>query len=151
MQNSYDYLNLSFSSVHGGKKAEVPWKLKYLEMSQSAGLLEVPERVLQNCHFLQKLAVDYLILDSCEIEQICQNGETLRILSLQGCTIDLEHRTELIKKLFTKCSQLTELNIHKAIGTSTVFDNNILLDRHDETVIGSSINTNYKFRVRTIQ
>jgi hypothetical protein len=130
VQNGCEYLNLSYSFVHGVKKAEVPWKLKYLEMSQSAGLLEVPERVLQNCHFLQKLAVDYLILDSCEIEQICQNGETLRILSLKGCTIDFEHRTELIKKLFTKCSQLTELNMYRGFGSFPRIANNSLLDTH---------------------
>ena len=29
-----------------------------------------------------------------------------------------------------QCSQLTELNIHKGVGTSTVFDNNILIGRH---------------------
>ena len=135
VQNGCEYLNLGFGLVHGGKKAEVPWKLKYLEMSQSAHgwseyALEWPERVLQNCHFLQKLAVDYFILDSCAIEQICQNGETLRILSLRGCTIDFEHRTELIQKLFTKCSQLTELNIYKGFGSSPRIANNFLLDAH---------------------
>ena len=33
VQNGFDYLNLSFSSVHGGRKSEEPWKLKYLELS----------------------------------------------------------------------------------------------------------------------
>ena len=135
VKNGCEYLDLGFTMVYGGKKSEEPWKLKYLEMSQSADewdeyVMEVPEGVLQNCHFLQKLAVDHLLLYSCEIEQICQNGETLQILSLEGCNIDFEDRCNLIQKMFTKCSQLTELNICQGMGTSGVLVNNMLLDRH---------------------
>jgi len=130
IQNGCEYLNLGYSIVHGGKKSEVPWKLKYLEISQADDLEwdpDVPEGVIENCHFLQKLAVDNFKLDSNEIEQICQNGETLQILSLEGCNIDFCQRTELVEKLFTKCPQLTELNIRKGLGC---FSNSILLDQH---------------------
>jgi hypothetical protein len=91
IQNGCEYLNLGYSCVYGGKKSEVPWKLKYLEISQDDNLEWVPglpKGVIENCHFLQKLAVDNFKLDSNEIEQICQNGETLQILSLEGCNID---------------------------------------------------------------
>ena len=121
--NGCEYLNLGFSWVHGGKKAEEPWKLKYLEISQSCDefdrcALEVLE-VVQNCHYLQKLSVDNRFLNSREIEQICQNGETLKSLSLENC--DIDYRTELIQKLFTKCLQLTELNMFG----NTLLDQNI--------------------------
>ena len=136
IQNGCEYLNLSCSCVHpGAKKSEMPWKLKYLEISQSCDHEWAPnglEGVLQNCHFLQKLSVDNLRLDSFEIEKICQNGETLRILSLEGCNIDFYHRTELIQKLLTKCPQLTELNISKGVGC---FDNSILLDLHIRALV----------------
>ena len=106
--------------------------MKYLKISQSADewnqCVEVPEGVLQNCRFLQKLAVDNLILNSREIEQICQNHETLQILSLEGCDIGYYHRTELIQKLFTKCHQLTELNIYKYSGN--MFGNSMFLYQH---------------------
>jgi hypothetical protein len=133
VQNGCEYLNLGYGLVLGGKKSEVPWKLKYLEMSQSELYdydlnPEVPEGVLQNCHFLQKLALDYVALNSCEIEQICQNGETLNILSLEGCNIDFDHRTELVQKLFSKCPQLTELNLNKGVGVSPILGNSILDD-----------------------
>ena len=113
VKNGCEYLNLCFSIVSRGKNSEVPWELKYLEISQSGG---VPEGVLENCHFLQKLAVDFLILKSHEIELICQNGKTLQVLSLGGChiqtgNIDSLQKTELIQMLFTKCPQLTELNL----------------------------------------
>ena len=153
VQNGCEYLNLGFGLVHGGKKAEVPWKLKYLEISKSADewdeyLVEVPEGLLENCHFLQKLAVDYVKLFGFDIDQICQNGETLRILSLEGCNIEglpehcivksceicengeIDHRTELIQELFTKCHRLTELNIFKGVGDSPILEDNILLDQH---------------------
>jgi hypothetical protein len=110
----------------------VPWKLKNLEISQSGDhedLMDLDQGVLENCHFLQKLAVENLTLNSEKIEQICQNGETLQILSLEGCNIDFYDRTELIQKLFTKCSKLTELNIRKGVGAS-IFGNSMLLDQH---------------------
>jgi len=128
-KNGCEYLNLGLSFVHGEgiEKAGYPWKLKYLEMSQSSDewdecAQEVPEGVLQNCHSLQKLAVDNLTLYSRDIEQICQNGKTLRVLSLEGCNIEFDVHTELFQKLFTTCSQLTELNIYNC--------NYTLLDGH---------------------
>ena len=106
MQNGCEYLKLRFGSVHGGKKSEVPWRMKYLEISHS----DNREGVLQNCHFLEKLAIDGKRLKSHGIEQICQNGETLRILSLGP----MEVGPELIQKLFTNCHQLTEVNLNIA-------------------------------------
>merc|ERR1712051_45667 len=133
VQNGGEYLNLCSSWVHGGKKAEEPWKLKYLQMSQNSDEwdkcgLTLLEKVLQNCHFLQKLSVDNRFLNTREIEQICQNGETLQYLSLEGCDIDYYNRTELIQKLFTKCPQLTELSIYKYAGNNGVA--NTFLDQN---------------------
>ena len=138
VENGCEYLDLGSSWVNGGKKSELSWKLKYLETS-SEGL----ESVLQNCHFLQKLAVDDSILNSNEIKDICQNGNTLQILSLDTCyigspNIDYHNRTELIKKLFTSCPQLTELNISDSEGpglndgglNDCYLNDHILLGRH---------------------
>ena len=90
VQNGCEYLKLGYSCVHGGKKSEIAWKLKYLEISQSSDKLaqELPKGVLENCHYLQKLALHNLVLNSYDIEQLCQNGQTLQILSLEGCNID---------------------------------------------------------------
>ena len=133
IQNGCEYLNLGFSVVNGGKKSKVPWKLKYLVMSQSGDIdwaLEVPDGVLQNCHFLQKLAVDSVILYSEDVEQICQNGETLQILSFEGCSIYWRIKTELIQKLFIKCPKLTELNLQKSFGDSFYYDDSAFEDLH---------------------
>ena len=106
-----------------------PVQCKIPCISELEDLMDLDQGVLENCHFLQKLAVKNLSLNSDEIEQICQNGETLQILSLEGCNIDFYDRTELIQKLFTKCSKLTELNIRKGVGAS-IFGNSMLLDQH---------------------
>ena len=123
VENGCEYLDLVSTWVKGFKKSELPWKLKYLEISQYCDqkwAREDLDGVLQNCHFLQKLAVDDLILNSNEIEHICQNGNTLRILSLDTCNINGNHRSELIKKLLTSCPQLTELNLqdYRRSGTT---------------------------------
>ena len=139
IQNGCEYLNLGFSHVsRAGKKSDVPWKLKYLEISQSCDhewSLPAPHGLLENCSYLQKLSVDNLRLDSIDIEQICQNGETLQILSLEGCNIDFYLRNELIQKLFIKCPQLTELNLNHGIGFTSLFGNKILLDQHLCTLV----------------
>ena len=98
IQNGCEYMDLSFTSVHGGKKAEEPWKLKYLDISQYCDpewAREDLAGVLQNCHFLEKLAVDNVRLMPRHIIQICLNGETLRILSLGSIWVSCNH-TKLI-------------------------------------------------------
>jgi len=141
VKNGCEYLNLGFSVVNGGKKSEVPWKLKYLEISgDPLPAMEVPKGVLENCRFLQKLAVDNLMLKSEEIEMICQNGETLRILSLEGCTIqtgniDSLQKSELIQKLLTNCPQLTELNVSKSSRSSYICGSNTLIGPHISAVV----------------
>ena len=113
MQNGCEYLKLRNGCVDGGKnpKKSVPWKLKYLEISHSPYCkCDNREEVLQNCHFLEKLALENITLKSRGIEQICQNGETLRILSLGPILLS----PKLIQKLFTKCHQLTEVSLNFA-------------------------------------
>jgi hypothetical protein len=119
IQNGCEYLHLDLSCVHGGTKSEEPWKLKYLEISQSGHRLaqKMPEGILENCQYLQKLLLNNLILNTHDIEQICQNGETLQILSLERCDIYYPQRTELIPKLISKCPLLTELNMNMSNRT----------------------------------
>ena len=107
VKNGCEYLNLRLSQVTEVKKSDFQWKLKYLSVSLARGVAGV----LQNCHFLKKLAAENLTINSDEIDHICQNGNTLQVLSLAYSNIDYHHRTELIKKLLTSCPQLTELNL----------------------------------------
>ena len=104
MENGCEYLKLRYASVNGRKKSKLPCSLKFLEIS----FCDNHEGVLQNCHLLEKLALFGVKLHSSGIEQIVQNGETLRTLSLGPLNL----RPELIQKLFTNCHQLTEVNMY---------------------------------------
>ena len=97
--------------------------------------MDLDQGVLENCHFLQKLAAKNLSLDLDESEQICQNGETLQILSLEGCNLDFYQRSELIEKLLKKCPQLTELNIRE--GNQGIFSGNTLYDSHVSALVAN--------------
>ena len=108
VKNGCEYLNLRLSQVTEVKKSDFQWKLKYLNVSLAHGDMA---GVLQNCYFLEKLASNQLTINSDVIDHICQNGNTLQILSLAGGTIDYYRRAELIKKLLTSCPQLTAFNI----------------------------------------
>ena len=133
VQNGCEYLNLRCSSVNGIKMKNVQWKLKYLDISQNEWVnrlsshLFIPAMVLRNCRFLEKLAMDNLTLKTHNIEQICQNGETLRILSLGQCTLPMTyHRAEWIERLFIRCHQLTEVNF--SISRNALHGSNVHSD-----------------------
>ena len=49
-------------------------------------------------------------------------------MSLEGCNIDFDHQTELVQKLFSKCPQLTELNLNKGVGLSPILAKNIFFN-----------------------
>ena len=87
---------------------------------------ELP-KLVQNCHFLQKLSLAHLPLDLDDIQYICENGQTLQVLDLEDCNIVLKNRTKLLQNLFTNCNHLTELNM-SARG-------NILLDQHIQALV----------------
>ena len=111
VKNGCEYLNLRLIQVTEVKKSDFQWKLKYLNVSLARGDMA---GLLQNCHFLQKLASEKLTINSDVIDHICQNGNTLQVLSLaniKSSNIDYHHRTELIKKLLTSCPKLTELKL----------------------------------------
>ena len=88
---SKSYLNLKYLNVRGGCQGV--------------------QKLVQNCSSLQKLSVALLILDSDDIQYICQNRQTLQVLDLQGSKIDVRYHTELVQDLLTNCAYLTELNI----------------------------------------
>ena len=97
VQKGCEFLKLDHTCVTGGKKSEIPWKLKYLNICQPKPIdchidpLEVPldVGVLQNCHFLQKLSIrDTMLTFKNGIEQICQNGGNFA--DLESCR--MRHR-----------------------------------------------------------
>ena len=116
VENGCRYLSLAFACLVGGENSKIPLNLSYLEMSQHSdnepGTLEVHKGLLKNCHSLQKLAMENLILDSDDIEDIGNNFKTLKILDLEDICIGhiYPNPTKAIQKLFKRCVELVELN-----------------------------------------
>ena len=110
-ENGCQYLSLTFDILHKTEKSELPFKLKYLNMSEGLSYSSGLSKLLQNCSLLQKLSVADFPLASDDIKHICQNGQTLQVLNIGGCEVEFQNRTKLLQDLFTNCPHLTELNI----------------------------------------
>ena len=113
VENGCRYLSLYSACLYDGEHSKMSLNLKYLEMSQmrndddEPGTLEVPEGLLKNCHSLQKLALENLVVGSEDIKHIGKNGETLKVLNLADiCLCIYPKGTKTIKKLFKKCVEL---------------------------------------------
>ena len=107
--NGCQYLSLFECDIIGlTEKSKSSFNLKYLNV---CGWRQGVQKLVQNCRSLQKLSVANLTLDSDDIKYICQNSQTLQVLNIEECKLDLSNHTELIKDLFTNCAHLTELNI----------------------------------------
>ena len=107
-ENGCQYLSLARCDITGLKKSKSPFNFKYLNVGW--GLPGVKE-LLQNCSSLQKLSVAHLTLNSDDIQSICQSGQTLQVLDLASCNLDLHNHPEFVKDLFEKCTHLTEINV----------------------------------------
>ena len=115
VENGCRYLSLAFACLYP-KYSKIPLNLKYLELSQHSenepDTLEVPGyyRILQNCHSLEKLAMENLILDSEDIKLVGKNGPTLKVLNLADIRLWTSQLLKAIQKLFKNCVELIELN-----------------------------------------
>ena len=146
-ENGCQYLSLVFCGIIGlTGKSESFFNLKYLNMSRGCyqsgqGLL----KLIKNCSSLQKLSLAYMRMDSSDIQDICQNGQTLQVLDLEGSTINLRNQKEVLQDLFSSCEHLTELNIQglnsKAMssqhfdGIAQEFLIQILVDKLTSTIL----------------
>ena len=108
VENGCQYLSLANCDINVTRKSECPFNLKYLNISNANSRLL---KLIQNCSSLQKLSVEGHYLDTDDIQNICQNGQTLQVLNMYGCIIDHLKETKLLHDLCTNCAHLTELNI----------------------------------------
>merc|ERR1712051_966642 len=115
--NGCQYLSLPKCDILGFTgKSESSFNLKYLNVSNqdslSDGLQQGVKKLVQNCSSLQKLSVADSPLDLNDIQYICKSGQTLQVLDLGYCELDLGDETKMkLQYLFSNCAHLTELNI----------------------------------------
>ena len=94
-------LNISNSTIVGSLSSKSKYKLKALDLSQSAWARKWPdkqayckeniyviEELLSSCCSLQHLNIEGLLLTPKMAASICKNGKTLQVLNLH-CRLDL--------------------------------------------------------------
>ena len=133
--NGCQYLGLANCDIlRFTGKSESSFNLKYLNLKMFYEPCQGTLKLVQNCSSLQKLSISGLKLDSDDIQYICQNSQTLKVLDLECCPIDLGNKPEIFQNLFTNCAHLTELNICAEIEDD-ISKHEILLDPHIQALV----------------
>ena len=125
-----------------------PLNFKYLVLDSKfeSGFFGVPAGLLENCHSLEKLSLEGLMLTEDDFKHLAQNGQTLKVLNLEetcGRPDMWSSPTNCIQYLFRKCVNLTELNFSNAIlGDEhvTVLINNITHNILKLDISGNEVN-----------
>ena len=116
VENGCQYLSLELCDTNVTEKSESPFNLKYLNISNSKPRLL---KLIKNCSSLQRLSVAHHYLDTDDIQNICQNGQTLQVLNMSHCSSiahpQMEHRKQTQLLQVTYCAHLTELNIQPGL------------------------------------
>ena len=141
-ENGCQYLSLASCDITGLKKSESPFNFKYLNVGWGRPGVK---KLLQNCSSLQKLSVAHLTLNSDDIQSICQSGQTLQVLDLEACHIELQNQAKLLQDLFTNCANLTELNIGSYANFLLDHQIQALVDNLTPTILKLDLKYQYKF------
>ena len=81
IESGCKYLSLYRTEITGNLNSIKPSVLKYLDLSYCDTDQEVIEQILSSCHFLEKLSLHNIVLNSKIVDSICMNGQTLLVIS----------------------------------------------------------------------
>ena len=83
IESGCKYLSLYRTEVTGNLKSIIikASDLKYLDLTYCNADQEVIEKILSSCHFLEKLSLHNIVLNSKIVDSICMNGQTLLVIS----------------------------------------------------------------------
>ena len=81
IENGCKYLSLYRTEITGNLKSIKASDLKYLDLTYCNADQEVIEKILSSCHFLEKLSLHNIVLNSKTVDSICMNGQTLLVIS----------------------------------------------------------------------
>ena len=117
LDNGCKYLNLCGTTLNGTLKLKKPSQLRYLDLSGRRISVENKEEILSSCHSLEKLSLGYSELNRNYINSIChQNGQSLKVLDLQGCK---GLSPEFIQDIVKFCTELIEFNFDLSNAPNT--------------------------------
>ena len=108
LNNGCKYLNLHGTKISGALKLKKPSQLRYLDLSGTRSSQEILKGILDSCYSLEKLSLSHCYLNRNHINSVChQNGQTLKVLDLQGCKGLIP---EFIQDIVKFCVELREFN-----------------------------------------
>ena len=81
IESGCKYLSLYRTEITGNLKSIKASDLKYLDLTYCNADQEVIEKILSSCHFLEKLSLHNIVLNSKTVDSICMNGQTLLVIS----------------------------------------------------------------------
>ena len=81
IESGCKYLSLYRTEITGSLKSIKASDLKYLDLTYCNADQEVIEKILSSCHFLEKLSLHNIVLNSKTVDSICMNGQTLLVIS----------------------------------------------------------------------
>ena len=81
IESGCKYLSLYRTEITGNLKSIEASDLKYLDLTYCNADQEVIEKILSSCHFLEKLSLHNIVLNSKIVDSICMNGQTLLVIS----------------------------------------------------------------------
>ena len=111
LSNGCKYLNLHGTKISGVLKLKNPSQLRYLDLSGTRSSQRILKGILDSCYSLEKLSLSHCYLNRNYINSVChQNGQTLKVLDLQGCKGLIP---EFIQDIVKFCVELREFNFAK--------------------------------------
>ena len=81
IESGCKYLSLYRTEITGSLKLIKASDLKYLDLTYCNADQEVIEKILSSCHFLEKLSLHNIVLNSKTVDSIFMNGQTLLVIS----------------------------------------------------------------------
>ena len=81
IESGCKYLSLYRTEITGNLKSIKASDLKYLDLTYCNADQEVIEKILTSCHFLEKISLHNIVLNSKTVDSICMNGQTLLVIS----------------------------------------------------------------------
>ena len=104
-------MNLHGTKISGALKLKKPSQLRYLDLSGTRSSQRILKGILDSCYSLEKLSLSHCYLNRNYINSVChQNGQTLKVLDLQGCKGLIP---EIIQDIVKFCVELREFNFAK--------------------------------------
>ena len=107
LSNGCKYLSLTYCILVGNLSLKEPSNLRGLDLTYCSASIDVGEELLASCNSLVTLFLTEFDLTQKMVNSVCENGEKLKFLTLDGA----KSKTKMLDKLLDSCRSLEKLNL----------------------------------------